>query len=133
MEESLTKLLIVVVSIAITVAVIGIFWSMYTMFSTTHDFAVSNPVIYDFGGSRRILVLLRNTGTVPFTKIELDPDNDGKYEVSVSASVKQGEEYQVDGSFTDSVTYPKQPVAIKVTFADGKTVVKVVEFPVRRG
>jgi len=132
METALTKLLVVIVSIAIAGMMLGLLWTMWGSFASSHDFSISAPIIYDFGGNRRILVSVKNMGSVAITRIQVDPDNDGTYEISVSTTLKQGEECQVDRTFTDSVSYPKQTVAIRVTFQDGKTLTKLFEFPVTR-
>ena len=133
MEVPLTKLIMVVVSLAIAGAVAGIMWTMWSTFATSHDFTISSPVIYDFGSDRRVLVVVKNMGSVPVSRIQVDPDNDGSYEIDITGlAIRQGDEYQVDATFTDPVNYPQQTVAIRVTFQDDKVLVKLYDFPVKR-
>ena len=64
MEQSLTKLLLVVVSLALATGVIGLVWNMYSGLSRTVDFAVSNLQVFSTGNNWKVMFKLKNTGTV---------------------------------------------------------------------
>ena len=134
MEAPLTRLLMLVIGLGIAGAIGAIMWTTWSTMATSHDFTIANPLIYDFGANRRVLVTVKNMGTVPISKIELDVNNDGTYDISLTLSnpLRQGDEYQVDKTTTTSVSYGQQVVAIRVTFTDNKVIVRLYEFPVKK-
>jgi len=134
MEAPLTRLLMLVIALGIAGAIGAIMWTTWSTMASSHDFTIMNPLIYDFGANRRVLVTVKNMGSVPISQIQLDVNNDGTYDISLSLSnpVRQGDEYQVDATTTVSVSYGQQVVAVRVTFADNKVLVRLYEFPVKR-
>jgi len=134
MEAPLTRLVMLMVGLGIAGAIAAIMWTTWSTVASSHDFTIANPLIYDFGASRRVLVTIKNLGTVPISKVELDVDNDGTYDISLTLSspIRQGDEYQVDQTTTKSVSYAQQTVAVKVIFADNKVLTRLYEFPVKK-
>jgi len=92
MEQSLTKLLLVVVSLALAAGVIGMVWNMYSGLSRTVDFAVSNLQVFSTGNNWKIMFKLKNTGTVTIDTVYVY--------VYVEATQK--------GSWSDSTDVPPQ-------------------------
>ena len=101
MESALTKLLMLIVSIAIAGSVIGLAWSLYSSISKTLDAEISDLQVFSTGNNFRIMFKLKNTGSLEITRISIEiysgTNRIGSW--SSSSSVPPGGERFYDSGF----------------------------------
>ena len=64
MEAPLNRILLTVIGLALTGAVIGLIWTMYSGMTKTVDFTVSNLQVFKSGSYWRVMFKIKNTGTL---------------------------------------------------------------------
>ena len=130
MESALTKLLILIVSIAIAGSVIGFAWSMYSSITKTLDAEITDLQIFSTGNNFRVMFKVKNIGSVEITGVKVliyyGTSLKGSWETS--SHVYPGSEYFYDSGFVNAGGIsPGMSVRVNVyIYSNGKEIIRSI-------